>query len=73
MPVTALAWTHRRIMFSAASAVPSTTAAMPSGTSSARSSCAIGPSMTALVSSGITISVATAPKASASIAASCQR
>ena len=73
MPVTALACTHRLIRFSAAWAVPSPIAASPSGSSSRRSECAIGPSITALVSSGITISEPTDPIASVSIRASCQR
>ena len=73
MPVTALACTHRLMRFSAAWAVPSAIAASPSGSSSCRSACAIGPSITALISSGIVISAAIEPSAAASISTSCQR
>ena len=64
---TASAWIQRRIRFSSASAVPRPMAARASGISSRRSPCAIAPSMTDLVSSGMRISAVTAPSAAASM------
>ena len=67
MPVTALAWTQRRVKFSAACAMPSPVAARPMGTSRLRSPVLIALSIRALVSSGITSAVATEAHAAASI------
>ena len=70
MPVTALACIHRRYRFSAASSTPSAIAARPRGSSARVFPCSIGPSMTALISSGIAIMAPAAPIAAASISAS---
>ncbi len=67
MPVTALAWTQRRVKFSAACAMPSPVAARPMGSSSLRSPVWIALSIRALVSSGITRAVATEAHAATSI------
>ncbi len=73
MPVTAPAWTQRLVKFSAACAAPSPIAASPIGSSRDLSPLAMALSMRSLVSSGITISVATATQAAASMIASCAR
>ena len=70
---TAPAWIQRRIMFSSPSDAPRPTAARDSGISRLLSWCAIAPSMTALVSSGMTISAVTAPNAAANITIICVR
>ena len=64
---TASAWIQRRIRFSSASAVPRPMAARASGIRARRAPCAIAPSMTDLVSSGMRISAVTAPSAAASM------
>ena len=64
---TASAWIQRRIRFSSASAMPRPMAARASGISSRRAPCAIAPSMTDLVSSGMMISAVTAPNAAANM------
>ena len=72
MPVTAVACTHRRYRLSAACVTPRPAAARLSGHSARVLPCAMGPSMIALVSSGIVICAPTAPIAAASIRASRQ-
>ena len=64
---TASAWIHRRIRFSAAITTPRPIAARASGISSLLSPCPIARSTTDMVSSGMTISAATAPSAAASM------
>ncbi len=64
---TASAWIQRRIRFSVASTTPRPTAARASGISSRRAPCAIAPSTTDLMSSGMMISAVTAPNAAANI------
>ena len=74
-PATAVAWTHRLIRFSATSAIPSAIAATPIGISSpypCEPPCgpvdaAIGPSIAALVSSGMAISVPAPSRAARSM------
>jgi hypothetical protein len=73
MSATAAAWIHRRVMFSSPTAAPRPIAARASGISSRLSPCLIAPSTTDLVSSGIAISAATAPKAAANITIICVR
>ena len=70
MPVTAVACTHRRYRFSKACVTPSPAAARLSGSRPREFPCAMGPSITALVSSGIVIWAPTAAIAAASISAS---
>ena len=73
IPVTALAWTQRRVKFSVAWAAPSPVAASPSSTSRPRSGWMMASSMTDLVSSGMVISVPTDTQAVSSITTSCHR
>ena len=73
MPVTAPPCTQRRISIPAASARPRPIVASESGISSPRRSCAIAPSITDLVSSGMVSWAATVTSAAASITASCGR
>ena len=73
MSATAPAWIQRRIMFSSPTAAPRATAARDSGISRLLSPCAIAPSITALVRSGMAISAATAPSAAANITIICVR
>ena len=72
MPVTAVACTHRRYKLSVACVTPRPVAARQSGHRARVLPCAMGPSMIALVSSGIVISAPTAPIAAASISTSRQ-
>src|SRR5260370_19280373 len=60
----------RRYRLSPASSAPSPVAAKPSGSRAPTSRCAIGPSITVLISSGIAIWAPTAPIAAASISTS---
>ena len=73
MSATAPDWIQRRIMFSTPTAAPRAIAARASGTSSCLSPCAIAPSTTDLVKSGMAISAATAPSAAPSITIICLR
>ena len=59
MASTAVLCTHRRSQISTASTSPNARASSPSGSTGASSPSAIGPSMTALVTSGIAIEVPT--------------
>ena len=73
MSATAPDWIQRRTMFSRPAAAPRATAARASGISSRLSPCAIAPSITDLVRSGMAISAATAPSAAPNITIICVR
>ena len=73
MPVTALAWIHRRRKFSRAWTTPRPTAAAPIGSSRLRSPWLIAPSIMDFVSNGMAISLPTATMAHMSMKASCRR
>src|ERR1700728_1855417 len=73
MSETALPCTHRLIRFAVAAPAPRPIAAMPRGSSWARSWCATAPSITDLMSSGITISAPSATMDAAIIPMSWKR
>jgi hypothetical protein len=73
MPATELPRIQRRHRFIAETAAPSAIAATPSGSSASRWWWAIGPSMTALTSRGITISADAAAIAPTSMVISWKR